>query len=155
MKMKKVVLGLFFTFTPLILFGCTDSKASSDILENDSTYIGKSGTSEIIVVDSKDSWTIKDRHEDDLTYSVVKVSETDEKVDDYTVINLVATEIKGDETPFARREGREFIIAEDDEGLYFRTVVDDNKESLSEDLSNAEDKIEYIKDVANFRFTKQ
>lgn len=154
--MKKKLFPIILINVCLILGGCSTKKdVNSGILEKGAVYIGKSGTSEIIEVESKESWKIKDRHKDNNTYSIVSVTHTGEKIGEYNIIRVIATDIVGDNTSFADHTAQDFIVAENEEGLYFELIGDTNKESVTENLKKAENKVEYIKKIANYEFTKQ
>lgn len=132
----------------------TTKASNNDTLEEGAVYIGKAATNEIIEVDSPDQWTIKFQNEDDNTYSVVSVEDTDQTIGDYPVKKLVADEIYGDSSPFAKREGRDYIITQDDEGVYFIVVSEETLEEHTEGIVNNKNPDQYIKDQAKYTFSK-
>lgn len=159
MKLKKIVLSLIFSISTFALFGCSYSGLNTNnesLLEKGATYLGKNATSEIINVDSSDSWTIKNKNKDDSNYSVVSVNKTGETVGKYPVVRLVATEVNGDiKSAFAKREGREFITVIDGNEVYFRSIADENRKSIKEKMESSDDPDEYIKKISNYVFTRQ
>lgn len=159
MKNNKIVLLFLIASITFVLFGCSSSKSNASnesILEKNATYIGKNATNEIIKVDSNDSWTIKSQSKDDSNYSVVTVSKTDEKVEKYPVIKLVVNKVSGDiNSVFAKREGRNFIVVKDGNEVYFRSISDDNRKSITDKMKQVKDPDEYIKEISNYVFTKQ
>ncbi|MGG4263785.1 hypothetical protein [Peribacillus simplex] len=140
----------------LSLSACKPESGLSTELEKGDTYIGKNATLELIEVNSSDSWTIKSQSKDDTNYTVVSVKETDEKVDKYPVIELKATEVMGDiDSRFAKREGRQFIMIQDEEGLYFKSIAEDIIKEMEEELQKTEEKDELIKNLSNFKFVRE
>lgn len=153
--MKKVLSSLLILGTTISLVACssTGNKADS-LLEKGNTYFGTHTTDEIIVVDSNDSWTIKNSSMDDSNYTVVSVTETGDKIEDYPIVELKAKEVVGDiDSSFAKREGRKFIIAKDGNDVFFRSISEDNLKGVTGKLEESEDDNEVIKDLANYFFT--
>lgn len=156
-KRKKTLVLLACMF--FILAACSSnadsSSRDSEILEKGKTYYGKNATHEIIEVDSETTWTIKSDKKDDTDYSVVNVNETGEEIAGYPVIELVAEEVIGDiESRFAKREGRKFIVVSDETSVYFRSVAEENKDEIRDDLNNSDDKDRHVMDIANYIFNK-
>lgn len=142
----------------VVLCGCSASGStgsSEGVLDKDTTYLGKNATKEIIEVDSGNTWTIKSENEDDTNYTVVSVEVTDEMIGDFPVVKLVAEEVNGDiSSSFAKREGRSYIIAKDGDEVFFRSIAEENKESISSEMETVNDQNEYVKEIANFKFSK-
>lgn len=140
----------------LSLSACRSESELSTELEKGDTYIGKNATFELIEVNSSDSWTIKSQSKDDTNYTVVSVEETGEKVDKYPLIELKATEVLGDiDSRFAKREGRQFIMIQDEEGLYFKSIAEDIIKEMEDKLQKTEEKDELIKKISNFKFVRE
>lgn len=156
---NKIALKMFlFIALTITLYGCSATKADENpqnILKADSIYIGVNATKEIIEVDSDNTWTIKSENEDDTNFTVVSVEETGEKIGEFPVVELVAKEVNGDiESSFAKREGRMFIVVNDEDGVFFRSIADENRDSITADLEKTDDPTAHIKDIANFKFAK-
>ncbi|WP_260288377.1 hypothetical protein [Peribacillus aracenensis] len=153
---NKVLFATFLIGVILSLPACKSDSESSIELEKGATYIGKNATFELIEVNSSDSWTIKSQSEDDTNYTVVSVKETGENVGEYPIIELKATEVMGDiDSRFAKREGRQFIMIQDDEGLYFKSIAEDIIKEMEDELQKTEDKDELIKKLSNFKFVRE
>lgn len=152
MKGKKTITLSLLTALMFLLVGC--SGKSVGILEVGETYIGASGTSEIIEVNDTNQWTIKDRFEDDTTYTIASVTETGEKIGDYPVFRITGEEIYGDESVFAKREGEEWIVADDEEGVYFTRIRETTRDEITKGIETAENYDLYVKEKATFKFEK-
>lgn len=139
-----------------LIAGCSsDENSSAEVLGKDKIYHGKNATHEIIEVNSGTSWTIKSDKKDDTNYSVVTVKETGEEIAGYNVINLTAEEVQGDiESSFAKREGRDFIVVSDESSVYFRSVAEENKQEIEDNLNATENKDQHIMDIANYIFNE-
>ncbi|MFB7304577.1 MULTISPECIES: hypothetical protein [Bacillati] len=153
-KVLKTVVFFLLIFT---LTACNSSTSGSlTALKKGETYYGKNATFEMIEVNSNDSWTIKSKDLDDSNYTVVSVEDTGEKVDKYPVIELKATETKGDiDSRFAKKEGRKFIIVKDENEVYFRSVSESNISGIEEKLKKESDKDELIKSISNYIFARK
>lgn len=156
---KKFGFGLMVvTGVILGLTGCSSSESYSP-LNKGSVYIGKAATNQIIEVESNNSWKIKDMNKDDSNYAVATVEKLDEKVDDFFLIELKATEIYGDVGSFAKREGRKYILVEDNTGdLYFRWITDENIDEITSELVKKEsnqEKKDYLIKGSKYEFKKQ
>lgn len=159
MKQKNKVIYFILSLTLLMLSGCKQTNDNVGLLENDSVYIGTSdsATSEIIEVTSKNTWAIKNKHLDDSTYSIVTVSDTGEELGGYPIHEIIATEIYGKETAFAKREGAKYLIYEDEEGLFIIHVSKgvNSPEEIKKGFTEAGDSVDYFKDKAHYSFSKQ
>lgn len=149
---------LVITGLALSLAGCSEANSVSE-LQKDAVYIGKGATDEIIEVQSKETWKVKDMYKDDSNYTIATVKELDEKVDEYPLIELTSKEIYGEVSSFSRREGRKYILVEDELGdLYFRSISEENIDQVTEELGKRktlEEKNDYLIEIAKFEFSKQ
>lgn len=148
-----------FILKPLLLLtlltGCGSTVATSSnsgALEVGTVYLGVQTTDEVITVDSAEEWTVTFQDEDPETRSVVSVSDTGEKIADYPIYDVVAKEIVGDNSPFAKKSGKKYIISEDDEGVYFIVVSDKTIEEHKKGIEESEDPHSYIKANSIYRF---
>ena len=159
MKQKTKMIYLILALVIVVLGGCAGSNGSTESLETGSVYIGtnESATSEIIEVTSNESWTIKNKHLDDNTYSITAISDTGEKLGGYPRFELIATEIHGKETAYAKREGAKYLVYEDEEGLYIIHVSKgvNSPEEIEKGFEEAEDPLVYFKEKAHYSFTKR
>lgn len=150
MKSKKNILFALFLLITILISGCS----KGGVLEK-GTYIGKTGTIQIIEVSSSDEWVIKERNKSDENYIVASVTKTGEKIEEYPIIELKAKQRIGNiRDTFASREGREYIVAENDEEIYFLLAGEKVRDEKKRDLKKAKDKVEYIKEHAKFTFKK-
>ena len=144
----------------LLLAACGSTTENNDkkaetLLGENSMYEGIKGTREIIQVNSDGTWTIKLKNKDDSNYNVNTIEKTGEKIDKYSVYNMVATEVNGDiRSALSRREGRKFIVVKDGEVIHLRTVGEKNTEGITDKLKEAEDKDALLTDISNYNFTK-
>lgn len=147
----KVLLATF------LLSACNfDNSPTTNRLEKGAVYTGENATSEIVKVDSNDSWTIKSRHQDDTNYTIVSVTDTDEEIADFPVITLKSTEVIGNiNSSFSKREGRDFIMIKDGSKLYFRSISDENRDSIQGKLKKEEDKKGYLEGISNYQFNNE
>lgn len=142
-------------FSALILVGCGVS--GSGVLNNGKIYSGQYATHEIIEVQSKDEWIIKDKKEDDSTYTVATVTETGENIADYPVIEIKGIEVYGEGSRFAPREGKQFIYVETEETIHFRRVMleeEEHTENLTKELMDSDDPDALVIDHSSFDFIK-
>lgn len=158
MKNSNPMVFIFIMVMSLFLAACSAASGSepSGSLEKNETYIGLKATKEIIEVESDSSWKIKSANEDDTNFTVVSVEETGELIGELPVVKLIAEEVSGDiSSTFAKREGRSFIYIKDGDEVFFRSIADENRESIASEIEKVDDPVEYIKEIANFKFTKQ
>lgn len=161
MLFKKKVIGILSgVIMMLVLAACgsttenNDKKAES-LLEENSMYEGIKGTRELIQVNADGTWTVKLKNKDDSSYNINTIEKTGEKIDKYTVYNMVATEVNGDiRSALSRREGRKFIFVKDGEVIHMRTVGEKNTEGITDKLKEAEDKDALLTDISNYNFTR-
>ncbi|WMX58513.1 hypothetical protein [Peribacillus sp. R9-11] len=153
---RNKVLKITFLFAVFFsLSACKSDSESSNGLEKGATYIGKNATFELIEVNSNDSWTIKSQSEDDTNYSVVSVDKTGDTIDEYPIIELTVTEVMGDiDSRFAKREGRQFIMIQDGNDLYFKSISDEIVQEMEEKLKKTDEKDDLIKKLSNFNFVR-
>lgn len=150
MKSKKNIFFALFLLIAMLISGC-----SKDGILKKGTYIGKTGTIQIIEVNSSDEWIIKERNKSDENFIVTSVTKIGEEIEGYPIIELKAKQIIGNiRDSFAPREGRQYIVAENDKEIYFMLAEEKARDEKKQDLKEAENKVEYIKEHAKFTFKK-
>lgn len=156
MRFKKTVAFSLMT-VGLFTSGCSSASGSAgaDLLSPGDVYVGVNGTSQAIKVNSNGTWTITKKNKDTSEYTIAEVSSTGEKIDDYDIVNVIATEIQGYETPFAKTEGRDYFILKSEDELFLGGVSSDSMDNISEDILNASDPEARAKELANFSFEKK
>lgn len=155
MKNKKALLFLKPLLILSLLSGCSanaSNEGNSGALEAGETYLGIQTTDEIISVDTAEEWTITYQDEDPNTYSVVSVSNTGKQIGDYPIYNVVAKEIVGNSSPFVKKSGKQYIISEDKEGIYFIVVSEKTIEDHKKGIEESDDPHTYIKKNSIYRF---
>lgn len=156
--MKKIIISILSVgLISLFVYGCNSSstKSSSKILEK-GVYLGKNATKEIIEVSEDTTWTIKSDLKDS-SFNTVSVSDTGKKIDEYPVVKLTIEDTKGDiESYFGTREGRNFLVARENDNVYFIAISDENREEIEKNIvKEKEDKIAYLKRVSKYSFEKR